>query len=64
MGWNVLSDIRFALRVYELKDKPLLNGNEDAVKNRDIVEKKMTPADPSTAQTLARECIAKNYKGC
>ena len=33
-------------------------------KNRDIVAKRMTPADISTAQNLARECVRKNYKGC
>ena len=40
------------------------NGNTDAVKNRDIVAKKMTPADISTAQKLARECVRKKHKGC
>ena len=33
-------------------------------KKRDIVAKKMTPADISTAQKLARECVRKKYKGC
>ena len=40
------------------------NGNEDGGKLRDIVAKGMTPADISTAQKLARECIRKKYKGC
>ncbi len=40
------------------------SGHKGAVKNRDIVAKRMTPADISAAQTLARECVAKNYKGC
>ena len=35
-----------------------------ATKDRDVIEKKMTPADISTAQKLARECVKKNYKGC
>jgi len=39
-------------------------GLEDASTNRDIVEKKMTPTDISKAQQLARECVAKKYKGC
>ena len=39
-------------------------GDKDAMENRDIVEKKMTPVDISKAQQLARECVAKNYKGC
>ena len=40
------------------------NGNEDGAKLRDIAAKKMTPADISTAQNLARECVRKKYKGC
>jgi len=40
------------------------NGNENGGKVRDIVAKKMTPADISTAQKLARECVRKKYKGC
>ena len=40
------------------------SGDKDAVKNRDIVAKRMTPADISTAQKLARECASKKYKGC
>jgi TPR repeat protein len=40
------------------------NGNKKSVKFRDFVEKKMTPADISTAQKLARECVRKKYKGC
>ena len=39
-------------------------GHENAAKNRDIVAKRMTPADISAAQNLARECVKKNYKGC
>ena len=40
------------------------NGNENGGKLRDLAAKQMTPADISAAQTLARECVAKNYKGC
>ena len=39
-------------------------GNKNAKNNRDIVEKRMTPADISNAQRLARECVKKKYKGC
>ncbi len=31
---------------------------------RDFLTKSMTTADISKAQQLARECVAKNYKGC
>jgi len=40
------------------------NGYEDAIKLRDLVAQEMTSADISEAQKLARECVAKNYKGC
>ena len=40
------------------------SGNDAAVIDRDMVAKKMTAADISKAQELARECVKKNYKGC
>ena len=40
------------------------NGIEAASENRDIIAKTMTTADISKAQSLARECLKKNYKGC
>ena len=40
------------------------NGLESALNARDILEKQMNSADISQAQKLARECVAKNYKGC
>ena len=39
-------------------------GSEDAATNRNIVADSMTAEDISTAQQLARECVAKSYKGC
>jgi hypothetical protein len=39
-------------------------GFEDAVKNRDIIAEEMTPLQIEKAKILARECVAKNYKGC
>ena len=40
------------------------SGDEMAVKNRDIVAKRMTSAQIAKAQKLARECVRKKYKGC
>ena len=37
---------------------------DNALGNRDKVAGMMTPADISTAQKLARECVRKEYKGC
>ena len=40
------------------------NGNENGGKLRDLVSKEMTSSQLEKAQDLARECVAKNYKGC
>ncbi len=32
--------------------------------NRDVAEQRMSSADISTAQRLARACVQKNFKGC
>ena len=39
-------------------------GNKDATENRDIVAERMTPYQIEKAQSLARQCEKKNYKGC
>ena len=41
-----------------------VKGNKDAVKNRTIVAKKMTPQQIAEAQKLARECQAQNFTKC
>ena len=38
--------------------------SENASKYRDILAKRMNSNQIETAQKLARECVAKNYKGC
>jgi len=40
------------------------SGDKNAVNGRDIVAKLMTLPQIETAQTLTRECVAKNFKGC
>ena len=40
------------------------NGLDKAGRYRDIIDKEMTPSQIEKAQDLARECVAKNYKGC
>ena len=39
-------------------------GEEEASKYREKVAERMTPVDISKAQQLARDCVAKDYKGC
>ena len=40
------------------------NGGIFTPENRDIIAKQMTPSQIEKVQDLARECVAKNYKGC
>jgi hypothetical protein len=40
------------------------NGAENAGELRERVAKKLTPQQLERAQQLARECVAKDYKGC
>jgi len=40
------------------------SGNKDALKNRDIVAKRMTPSQLVKAQDLDRECVRKKYERC
>jgi TPR repeat protein len=60
-GEGVLKDYVYA---HMWGDIAATNGNALGAKLRDDFEKKMTPADISTAQKLARECVRKKYKGC
>ena len=40
------------------------NGNEKAGEWRDEIGEKMTPADISKAQAMARECMSSGYTKC
>ncbi len=40
------------------------NGSPSAPKNRDIIAKRLTAAEISKSQQLARECVARQYKDC
>ena len=41
-----------------------VDGGAGASMYREIIAERMTTADISKAQSLARECLKKNYKGC
>ena len=41
-----------------------VKGDASAVKSRDIIAKRLTPQQIAEAQKLARECQARNFKGC
>jgi hypothetical protein len=41
-----------------------MNGETNAVKARDLLTNEMTPQQIAEAQKMARNCQAKNFKGC
>ena len=60
-GQGVLQDYTKAHAWYNLA---ATKGNANAVKNRDIIANLMTPQQIADAQKLARDCLARNFKGC
>jgi TPR repeat protein len=60
-GWGVPEDNVTAYMWFNLA---AAQGTELARTKKGIMEDKMTPADISKAQTLSRECSAKDYKDC
>jgi TPR repeat protein len=60
-GEGILQDYIYAYMWWNIAAS---TGNESAVYNREAVEKDMTPSQIEKAQDLARECVAKDYKGC
>ena len=52
------------IRAYMWWNIAASSGIKEAVSGRNAISKRMTPADISTAQKLARECVRKEYKGC
>ena len=59
-GQGVLQDYVKAHMWYNIGAS---NGNDLSGTNRDKIAKQMTPSQIEEAQKLARECVAKNYKG-
>ncbi len=60
-GQGVLQDYT---RAHMWMNLAASNGDEVATENRDNIAKLMTSAEIDKAQDLARECVAKRYKGC
>ena len=64
LGWMYANFLQDDIYTHMWWNIAASNGNADAVKSRDIVEKRMTTEQLAEAQKLARECVKKNYKGC
>ena len=61
IGIGVIQDSIYAYMWFHISD-PNEEGNGSQA--RDRMAQEMTAAEIATAQKLARECVAKNYKGC
>ncbi len=60
-GKGVLKDVVLAYMWYNIAST---NEDENAGKNRDILEKHMSRAHIARATALARKCMESNYKTC
>ena len=60
-GHGVPQDYVYARMWYNIAAS---TGDEIAQANRENLSKRMTPTQIEEAQTLARECVRKEYKGC
>jgi len=60
-GQGVVQDY---IRAHMWSNLAAVKGNATAVKNRDVVAKRMTSQQVAEAQKLARECQARNFKNC
>ena len=60
-GDGVLQD---SVRAYMWYNIASANGDKPAAEWRDKIAAKMTTADISKVQPMARECISSNYKNC
>ncbi len=61
LGSGVVQDY---IRAYMWLNIVALQGDLEAAKNLNVIGKDMTPTQIGKAKLLARECVAKNYKGC
>lgn len=60
-GQGVRQDYVYALMWLRIA---ATGGFQRAAKNRDLIAARMTAAQVARAQELAKQCVAKNYKGC
>jgi TPR repeat protein len=60
-GFGVSQDYN---RAHMWREIAASQGYEDAATKRDKVQENMTPYQIEKVRELARDCVAKNYKGC
>ena len=66
VGWGVPQDYMRAYMWYNLAAEHFLTRayQKNAVKYRDEVARRMTPAQIAEAQRLSQQCQAQQFKGC
>jgi uncharacterized protein len=63
-NWSGRGVAQDPVRAYMWINIAVANGSHEALKERDMMAKKMTPKQIEQAQELARKCTTNNYKGC
>ncbi|MFZ5522526.1 MAG: tetratricopeptide repeat protein [Pseudomonadota bacterium] len=61
LGHGVIQD---NVRAHMWSNLAAASGNADAVSNREFLASLMTSQQIAEAQRMARDCLAKDYKGC
>ena len=61
VGWGVIQDY---VQAYMWSNIARSNGSSKSQKLLTLMEEQMTASQISEAQTAARDCVAKGYKGC
>jgi TPR repeat protein len=60
-GQGVLQD---SVKAHMWFNLAAAKGDADGAHNRDSLAKRMTPQQIAEAQKMARDCLARNLKGC
>ena len=63
-NWSGRGVAQDPVRAYMWTNIAAANGSHEALKERDMIAKKMTPKQIEQAQELARKCTTNNYTGC
>jgi TPR repeat protein len=63
-NWSGRGVTQDPIRAYMWVNIAAANGSHEALNERDIMAKKMTPKQMEQAQELASKCMTNNYKSC
>ena len=63
-NWSGRGVAQDPVRAYMWVNIAVANGSHEALKERDVMAKKMTPKQMEQAEELASKCMTNNYKSC